>query len=75
MNNANNIRAYRRLLIIRQKDFADMLGVSPVCLSMYENGGREPNIKRIKEIISLFKRLGLEDVIGEKVTFETIFPN
>lgn len=75
MKQVNKIREYRKLLIVRQKDFADLLGVTPVCLANYENGNREPNIQMIKTIISWFKRLGLEEITGEKVTFEMLWPD
>jgi len=48
-----NLKNARLAKKISQKDVATLLGVAKSTYSLYESGGREPNVETIKKIASI----------------------
>jgi len=60
-----NLRSAREQKGLSQKDVAEGIGVAKSTYSLYESGGREPNVQTIKKIsdvlnVSADELLGLE---------------
>lgn len=50
-----NIKEYRRMYKLTQKQLGEMLGYSARNISDWEKGNTEPNITAIKNMIKIFK--------------------
>lgn len=64
----NRIRTAREAAGIKQKDFADLLGVSQSKVSNWENGTNRPNADQLSDIVKALKAdanyiLGITDEI------------
>ncbi|MCZ4058200.1 helix-turn-helix transcriptional regulator [Pantoea sp. LMR881] len=64
----SNLKSIRLGLKMSQKQLAEAIGQTPSSVGHYESGRRSPDIGTCHSIISAFNRL------GQKVTFEEIFP-
>ncbi|MEY0256270.1 helix-turn-helix domain-containing protein [Morganella morganii] len=65
----NQIQKYRKLAGIKQRDLAELAGVSASAISHYETGIRTPDIKTSKRLVSELSKLGiscsLDQLFGE----------
>lgn len=50
----NNFRFCREKAMLKQAEAAEKLGISPMSLSRYENGTREPKSSEIKNMAKLY---------------------
>lgn len=48
------IRKYRELHEMTQKELAEQLGVTPSAVTMWESGERKPDIIMLKKLASIF---------------------
>ncbi len=55
------IKKLREKMIISQKELGEILGVSIVTVSRWENGKYEPTIKVKRSLNKLFLKYGLSD--------------
>lgn len=72
-----HFRAARQQLNLKQKDVADLIGVSTKTYSNMERGAQAPNLRRIVQICRLLKMTPgcvLNDCNDEFLTFETERP-
>ena len=49
------IKKLRKILVLTQQEFADLLGVSFTSVNRWENGKHEPTIKIKRKIVALCK--------------------
>ncbi len=49
----NNIKKARLIKGIRQKEFAEMLGISQVSVCKWESGKAMPDVKRLKQVAQI----------------------
>jgi transcriptional regulator with XRE-family HTH domain len=54
MNVGDNIKVFRKNAGLTQQELADILGMSLHTITKYEQNQREPNIKTLKRIASIF---------------------
>lgn len=66
MNIGNNIKTFRKMKNLTQKQLADMINVSVVTIQNYENGRREPNMETLKKI-SKALNIELSDLLLEEI--------
>ena len=53
MSYSDNIKKLRETLILSQKEFADLIGVSYVTVCRWETGKFDPTIKMRRKIVEL----------------------
>jgi transcriptional regulator with XRE-family HTH domain len=58
--NDNIYTKYRVQLGLTKSEFADLLGLSPTSIYMYENGLRVPSFRTIRHILDVLSRKGLK---------------
>lgn len=51
---AENLFYFRKKLNLSQKDIGDLLGVTPKCVSKYENGESEVGVKKLMKLADFF---------------------
>lgn len=66
MNIGNNIKTFRKMKNLTQKQLADMIKVSVVTIQNYENGRREPNMDTLKKISEALN-IALSDLLLEEI--------
>jgi len=61
MTYADKIKKLREILLITQKELAEMLSVSIVTVNRWENSKFEPAIKEKRKLVKLFIENGIGD--------------
>ena len=56
----NKIYSYRQRNLITQKELAQILGVSTVCISRWEQSHFEPTMKTKRKLKTLFEEVGMK---------------
>ena len=69
MSIGNNIKKYRELNKMTQKDVAEILEVEPGTISKYESGMIEPNIESLKRLAETFN-ITVDELINEEEKFD-----
>ena len=57
------LKEYREKMFLSQEDLAQKLGVSYVTVNRWENGKFEPTIKMKKKLHSMFKKVGMVQML------------
>ena len=65
----DNIKKYRELKNLTQKDVADYLEVSTATVSKYESNSLEPNIASIKNLAKLFE-ISIDELLADDFTLK-----
>lgn len=61
----NQIQKYRKLAGIKQRDLAELAGVSASAISHYETGIRTPTLNVCWKITSIFMQMGICETLDE----------
>ena len=69
MSIGNNIKEYRELNKMTQKDIAEILEVEPGTISKYELGMIEPNIESLKRLAEIFN-ITVDELIKDEEEFD-----
>ena len=69
MSIGNNIKQYRELNKMTQKDIAEILEVEPGTISKYESGIIEPNIESLKRLAETFN-ITVDELIKDEEKFD-----
>lgn len=69
MKIGNEIKAYRELNKMTQKDVAEILGVEPATISKYEAGTIEPSIESLKRLAETFN-ITVDELIKDEEKFD-----
>ena len=67
MNIGKNIKRLRLLNDMKQKEFAQMLSISPQAISKWENGKNMPDISVLPKIADIFGT-SIDELLGHKTT-------
>lgn len=62
---SQNLKEYRLLLKLTQKDISELLGINLRSYQRYEHGEMEPNIEKLEKLADLFN-ISLDTLIGRK---------
>lgn len=68
---SKNIRRARQQCGYNQADFAQKIGLSTSCISMYEHGKRMPNLKIIS-LISHVLNVSLDDLVPYVPSYKNV---